>query len=365
MAAGENKEKLGVRRAVSLETERNDMPAPVLSVIVPTYNRRALLLTMLDSLAKLQVKAGEMEVIVADDGSTDGTLEALGRRRDPFALRVLPAETSLGPSAARNRGAAAAQGGVLGFLDSDVLVHPTWWQAAQAHFQDPQVAAVEGATYAPEGSPAPTPFTHVVSNRRGGSYQTCNFLCRRLVFLNLGGFDDRFCWRDEHNRLWHIREDTDLAFSILESGALIRFEPRALVWHPLVQGKADMFFNKAYLIFREALLRRKHPDLYARQLSWIDGQAFPVFFWGIYFGLPLCLLGFWVSMAAVVFFGALLWLLGWSGALYAVCRKRRPSVRDLLILVPQFLLVPWVQLYWTLRGEWKFRQVHAISASLK
>ena len=85
-----------------------------------------------------------------------------------------------------------------------------------------------------------------------------------------------------------------------------------------------------------------------------------MFFWGIYFGLPLCLLGFWVSMAAVVFFGALLWLLGWSGALYAVCRKRRPGVRDLLILVPQFLIVPWVQLYWTLRGEWKFRQVRPV-----
>jgi glycosyltransferase involved in cell wall biosynthesis len=92
-----------------------------LSIVVPAYNARATLETMLASALQAD---GLLEVLVVDDGSTDGTLERAnelaaawgGAGRPP--LRVLT-QSRAGPSAARNLGAALAEGQLLAFLDAD------------------------------------------------------------------------------------------------------------------------------------------------------------------------------------------------------------------------------------------------------
>ncbi len=88
---------------------------PLVSVIIPTYNRAALVRRAVAS-ALAQTYSG-YEVLVVDDGSTDPTLEALG----PFLSRIkfLRAPENRGVSAARNLGVAAARGEWLAFLDSD------------------------------------------------------------------------------------------------------------------------------------------------------------------------------------------------------------------------------------------------------
>jgi glycosyltransferase involved in cell wall biosynthesis len=334
------------------------MNNPAVSIIIPTRNRRELLGRMLDSLARVQAAPGEMEVLIVDDGSTDGTAAALAARRDPFPLRVVH-QAGQGPAAARNRGAAEARGEILGFLDSDILVSPGWWRAAAPHFQDPRTAAVEGATLPPDSSGRPTPFTNFVSNSRGNSFQSCNFLCRREAFQRVGGFDERFCQRLKNGRILHHREDTDLAFSLLDGGWSITFEPCALVWHPLPAPDYRLHWHKARFGLQEALLRRKHPKLYARCLKWIDGRAFPVFYWGWFAGVPLALAGMLISTPLAAGGGELACILGWVGSIYALCRKRWVSVRDLGLLSVQMLFIPWVRLYWVLRGEWLFRGVSA------
>jgi len=92
---------------------------PFFSVIIPTYNRTALLREALNSVFVQTFK--DFEVIVVDDGSTDGTLEelqALGSR-----VRSLRQQNA-GPGAARNLGAQYATGEYLAFLDSDDLWFP-------------------------------------------------------------------------------------------------------------------------------------------------------------------------------------------------------------------------------------------------
>lgn len=339
------------------------MNALRLSVVIPTYNRRELLAKTLDSLARVRVAPGEMEVIVVDDGSQDGTAEALARRKDPFPLRVLRHESSQGPAAARNRGAAAARGEILGFLDSDVTVDPGWWQAAKPHFTDPGVGALEGATLLPPGAGRPTPFSHFVHNQRGRSFQTCNFFFRRAVFLAAGGFDERFCWQDRRGRLWHVREDTDLAFTLLDQGQRIEFEPAAQAFHPLFPAPRNIYWTKTYYGAREVLLRRKHPGQYRRYLSWIDGRAFPVFYWGVFIGLPLAIAAAARGWTLPLLAGSTAFLLGWAGSVYAVCRKRQVRWPDLAILIPQFLLIPWARLYWVVLGEIKYRDVKPVSVT--
>jgi len=93
---------------------------PSVSVIIPTYNRAALVRRA--AASALAQTYGDFEVLVVDDGSTDATLEALG----PFLSRIkfLRAPENRGVSAARNLGIAAARGEWLAFLDSDDLWLP-------------------------------------------------------------------------------------------------------------------------------------------------------------------------------------------------------------------------------------------------
>jgi glycosyltransferase involved in cell wall biosynthesis len=96
---------------------------PEVSVIVPTFNRRAMAIEAVESV--LAQRGAAFELIVVDDGSTDGTAGALHELRRacgvPFAIE--PGQNR-GPAAARNRGAASASAAMLAFLDSDDLWMP-------------------------------------------------------------------------------------------------------------------------------------------------------------------------------------------------------------------------------------------------
>src|SRR5687767_13189801 len=93
---------------------------PLVSVIIPTYNRASVVCRAIDSV--LGQTYGNIEVIVVDDGSTDETLERLHSYGD--RIRVLT-QANAGPSVARNRGIAVATGGIVAFLDSDDYWLPT------------------------------------------------------------------------------------------------------------------------------------------------------------------------------------------------------------------------------------------------
>jgi len=92
---------------------------PLASVIIPTFNRRALVAEAI--AAALAQEEADFELIVVDDGSTDGTEAALAPIRDQ--LRFL-SQTNRGVSAARNTGARVARGEWLAFLDSDDIWLP-------------------------------------------------------------------------------------------------------------------------------------------------------------------------------------------------------------------------------------------------
>lgn len=89
---------------------------PRVSVVIPTYERADLVGRAVDSALAQTVE--DVEVIVVDDGSTDGTHEAVAAESDP-RVRYLEHETNRGVSAARNTGIEAASGEYVAFLDSD------------------------------------------------------------------------------------------------------------------------------------------------------------------------------------------------------------------------------------------------------
>jgi glycosyltransferase involved in cell wall biosynthesis len=113
------------------------------SVIIPTYNRAALVIEAV--MGALRQSHTPVEVIVVDDGSTDATESALAPYRD--RIRYIP-QANRGLAAARNRGILEARGAYLAFLDSDDVCLPTWVEkAVLALRRYPEAGAVASAEY--------------------------------------------------------------------------------------------------------------------------------------------------------------------------------------------------------------------------
>lgn len=239
--------------------------SPAIGVIIPTYNRRRSLEELLDTLAAQTLPREEFEVVVVDDGSTDGT-ETLSARTYPFRMRY-HRQSNAGDAAARNQGAALTAAEWLVFLDDDILVHEGFLQALLPDREDVQGRIVVGADIlwleesnpvhsgaalpaidpgAPD--PAPIPFAKVCSN---------NMAIRRRDFFRVGPMqgmdypgssiwcDVEFCYRA------HL-----LGFEFVR-------RPRAFCWHrDHVARDHESAKSRGYeAAYRAAKLFRIHPDL--------------------------------------------------------------------------------------------------------
>lgn len=115
----------------------------MLSAIIPTHERPAELRACLETLQRQDVGAGELEIVVVDDGSRTDMRSVAAAAPGAFPVRV-EHQASLGLNAGRNRGAQAACGEVLAFLDDDTLVSPGWARALLDAFERHPCAAVGG-----------------------------------------------------------------------------------------------------------------------------------------------------------------------------------------------------------------------------
>ncbi len=225
--------------------------APRISVIIPTCNRRDKLLRLLLALRAQAVPPGSFEVIVADDGSRDGTGEAVASLLPRFpGLSYLPGKNR-GQGAARNRGLRSARGEILGFIDDDCLPDREWIARALPYFDDPAVGGVQGLTWCDVREISA--LTMQVRNLEDGNYETCNIFYRREALDRAGPFDPV---------LKYYREDTDLAWRVLDLGYAIPFAPDVRVAHPPHRYALGGLLGKR-LRFRwsytDRYFERKHP----------------------------------------------------------------------------------------------------------
>lgn len=170
--------------------------AKMVSVIIPTYNRRGFVLEAVGSV--LNQTHRELELVVVDDGSSDGTAGYLSDEVKDDRFRLV-AQENLGVSSARNRGVAETSGEWLAFLDSD-----DYWLEEKLEVQLAETLAVDGchASYTEEiwyrrGRRVNPRNVH--SKYSGEIFDKCLKLCiispssimmRRELYEALGGFDE-------------------------------------------------------------------------------------------------------------------------------------------------------------------------------
>jgi glycosyltransferase involved in cell wall biosynthesis len=167
---------------------------PIVSVIIPTFNRSAMVREAVESV--ISQTCGEFELIVVDDGSTDDTVAAL----EPYSARLrLVRQENRGVSAARNSGAAVARGELLAFLDSDDLWLPeklavqlsylrTFPEAAVCHTEELWIRS--GRRVNPRKKHAKAEGRAFVRLLRESLISPSSVILRRSVFDEAGGFDE-------------------------------------------------------------------------------------------------------------------------------------------------------------------------------
>jgi glycosyltransferase involved in cell wall biosynthesis len=182
---------------------------PEVSVIIPTYNRRAMLLEAIDSVLAQSTPA--FELIVIDDGSTDGTGENEHLRRLAETIRIrIDRIDHRGPAAARNRGVAIARSPLIAFLDSDDLWSPTKLERQLAFVRDNPGCAISQTNeiWIRNGRRVNPGLRH---RKRAGdifidSLRTCliamsSVMIRTDLFRSSGGFDEHMTAAEDYD-LW-------------------------------------------------------------------------------------------------------------------------------------------------------------------
>jgi glycosyltransferase involved in cell wall biosynthesis len=243
------------------------MQQPDVSVVIPTYNRLDVLPEVLAAL-EAQAEAPPFEVVVVDDGSTDGTAAWLAGRRFQVPARVL-AQGNRGPAAARNAGVAAAAGRWVAFLGDDTVPASGWLAAHRAAHRargdDPRLAVIGYTGW--HRRLRQTPFLRYI-NEHGlqfgyalidrpeavpfNFFYTSNLSLPRALLL-AEPFDTRFPYP-----AW---EDIECAYRLQQRGLRLVYEPRAAVAHDHPTDLARFAARQEKVGYCAVVFQALHPEL--------------------------------------------------------------------------------------------------------
>ena len=202
-----------------------------ISVIIPARDEAATIGDVVTAVRAQAPADRAVEVIIVDDGSSDGTVQA-ARDAGAVVVRMDPARGGGNPAAARNRGAAAATGDPLIFLDADCMPAPGWMEAILAAHENGAVVVGGSLDLAP-GLPATARLDYycgwyLIHSRRPPGWvphhPPPNLSVRAEPFRSTRGFmeEQPFSYTNEE-RAWQAE--------LREAGHRIWFEPRAIAYH--------------------------------------------------------------------------------------------------------------------------------------
>jgi GT2 family glycosyltransferase len=227
------------------------------SIIIPTKNRVAILVQLLESIRRLDgVNWVQPEVIVADNGSMDNTYDVVHRTAKDFptTLRVIQV-TRAGKSAAVNDALKTSTGDLIAFLDDDVAVDRNWLAAVEDFFRNGRCQAGQGVIRLPSPEKDDPEILRLVERYRTIprlEYETdlksvrslngANFFVTRGVFDLIGGFDERL-----GPGVSGTSEDVDFARRLIKAGITIGYSPEAIVYHRVDRARlTEEYFKQSH-----------------------------------------------------------------------------------------------------------------------
>ena len=313
------------------------------TVVIPTYLRPDLLARCLDAVLAQTLGPRRFDVVVVDDGASPST-EAVVRERqrgDAPAITYLSTRGREGPAVARNRGWTAARGEVIAFTDDDTVPDRAWLEHGLRALVRPAVAAY-GRIVVP--TPVlPTDYERNTKGLESAGFVTANCFVLKSALQQVGGFDERF------RRAW--REDADLYFSLIERVGRVVAAPDALVVHPVRSARwGECLRQHANLVF-DALLYKKHPGLYRRRI-----RARPPL--DYYLAVGATGAAGIAALAGAPRTALALGLLAAIPVAQLAARRLRgtsPRLEHRTEVIVTSLAIPFVAVYWRLRGALRFR----------
>lgn len=227
---------------------------PSVSIIIPTWNGAGRIERCLSALRN-QDFGRPFEIVVVNDGSTDGTLDILARYKE---VRLIT-QANAGPAAARNHGARAASGDIIVFTDDDCEPLANWLTEMVRPFADPEVVGAKGV-YRTRQSNIVARFVQIEYEDRYrllARQPTIDFIdtysaaFRRDRFLETSGYDSSFPVA--------CAEDAELSYRMSARGWRMVFVPAAAVYHRHPDSLVAYVRKKFKFAFWRVLAVKKNP----------------------------------------------------------------------------------------------------------
>jgi len=255
------------------------------SVVIPTYNRKPILEKCLKALEQQHLAASSAvsgyEIVLVDDGSTDGTVDWIGQNATEFPHVRLFCQDHQGPAAARNLGVQQAIGDTIVFIDSDLVVTEQFLQAhadglkqdqrslpPQANSDEPPRLFTYGRVINTCNFEHPTAEPYKVTDFSAAYFATGNVAIARYWLEKAGLFDTRF-------QLYGW-EDLELGVRLKQLGLKLIKCPEAVGYHwhpPFALAEIPQLIDKEIQRGRMGVLfYQKHPTWEVRmmiQMTWL------------------------------------------------------------------------------------------------
>lgn len=236
-----------------------------LSVIIPTYKRRASVQRLLQSLTMQSIAPEAYEVIVSIDGSDDGTREMVAAFAAPYSLRWIY-KPNRGRAAALNEGIHASSAEVTVFLDDDMEASPELLAShTRLHPSGTRLGVMGAVPIRVDPSSPPlvvyigTKFNnhlaalsmpdHVMKLR---DFYSGNFSIRREVLESVGLFDEAF-------RIYG-NEDLELSLRLVQAGVKLMYDPEAIAYQSYSKNFSELARDTIAEGQTAVLLASMHPD---------------------------------------------------------------------------------------------------------
>jgi cellulose synthase/poly-beta-1,6-N-acetylglucosamine synthase-like glycosyltransferase len=345
-------------RQKSQKKNLSDEFLPTFSIVVPVKNEEKVIGRLLDALSKLNYPVEKREIIIVEDGSTDGTLDiCINYAKAHADVKILRKPSSNGKPSALNYGLKHAKGEIVAIFDADNVPDANALMAVREYFEDPAVAAVQGKTLSLNSKE--NMLTQFISYEeavwceaylRGKDVLnlfvhlkgSCQFM-RRDVLDKLEGFDEAV-----------LSEDMEISARLTENNYKIRYASDVVAWQESpsnlktlfkqrtrwFRGTMEVAFKYGRLMARPS---RKNFDaettLYGPFILIASLIPYTAMFWAFFTILPFDVVWrFAVQFAALT---TTLTMLLCGLALVYVTKPRR--VRNVLWL-------PFVYFYWSLQA---------------